>query len=83
MKKITIKGMMCGHCVETIEKKLKSTEGVEDVKVSLEEKTAFISGEVENDLIKSVIEGEGYQVISVENIEEYPKDKKEKNKDKN
>jgi copper chaperone CopZ len=78
MKKIIIEGMMCGHCVETIEKKLKSIEGVEDVKVSLDEKTAFISGEIEDDLIKSAIEGEGYQVISIEDIEGYPKDEKEK-----
>ena len=86
MKKITIEGMVCSHCVETIEKKLKAIEGVgnvkvsldENVKVSLDEKVAFISGGIEDDLIKSEIEGEGYQVISIENIEEYPEGEKEK-----
>ena len=78
MKKIIIEGMMCGHCIETIEKKLKSIDGIGEVKVSLDENAAFISGGIENDLIKSAIEKEGYQVISIENIEEYPKDGKEK-----
>lgn len=78
MKKITIEGMVCSHCVETIEKKLKAIEGVGNVKVSLDEKVAFISDGIEDDLIKSEIEGEGYQVISIENIEEYPEDEKEK-----
>ncbi len=78
MKKIIIEGMMCGHCVETIDKKLKSLEGIGEVKVSLDEKSAFISGEVEDDLIKSVIEGEGYKLISVEDIEGHPKEEKEK-----
>jgi len=78
MKKIAIEGMMCGHCVETIEKKLKSIEGVEDVKVSLDEKAAFISDEIEDDLIKSAIEEEGYKVLSIEVIESHSKEEKEK-----
>ncbi|WP_372714319.1 cation transporter [Ilyobacter sp.] len=78
MKKIIIEGMMCGHCVEVIEKNLKSIEGAGEIKVSLDEKSAFISGEIEDDLIKSAIEDEGYQVVSIENVEEYPKEEKVK-----
>ena len=78
MKKITIEGMMCGHCVEVIEKNLKSIEGAGDIKVSLDENAAFISGEVEDDLVKSAIEDEGYKVLSIDYVEVNSEEEKEK-----
>ncbi|WP_320047956.1 heavy metal-associated domain-containing protein [uncultured Ilyobacter sp.] len=78
MKKIIIEGMMCGHCENTIEKKLKSIEGIGSVEVSLDEKSAFISGEIEEDLIKKAIEEEGYKVLSIEIVEAHLKEEKEK-----
>ncbi len=64
MKKIVLKieGMMCNHCVNHVETALKSVEGVNEVNVSLENKTATISclESVDvNKLINAVIE-EGY-----------------------
>ena len=41
-KKMIVDGMMCNHCKMTVEKALKSVEGVEDAVVNLEEKTATI-----------------------------------------
>lgn len=78
MKKIIIEGMMCGHCVETIEKKLKSIEGIGEVEVSLDKNVAFISGEVEEELLKSSIEEEGYKVLSIEDIKGHSEEEKEK-----
>lgn len=42
-KKITIDGMNCGHCSSRIEKGLSDLEGVQDVNVSLENKTADVA----------------------------------------
>lgn len=78
MKKIAIEGMMCGHCVATIEKKLKSINGIGEVQVSLDEKFACISGEVEDDVLKTAIEEEGYKVVSIETVEGGKKGKEKK-----
>jgi len=42
-KKITIDGMNCGHCSSRIEKGLSDLEGMQDVNVSLENKTADVA----------------------------------------
>ncbi len=42
-KKMLVDGMMCNHCKMTVEKALKSVEGVEDAVVDLEKKTATIT----------------------------------------
>lgn len=39
---IRVEGMHCGGCASSLEKKLKATEGVEDVRVSFEKKEAWI-----------------------------------------
>ena len=39
---IRVKGMTCGGCATSVEKALKSTEGVEDVRVSFERGRAVI-----------------------------------------
>ncbi len=66
MKKINIEGMMCGHCVANVEKTLKAIENVGDVKVSLDEKCATITGDVDSDVLKTAIEKAGYTVTSIE-----------------
>ena len=39
---IRVEGMHCGSCASSVEKKLKATEGVEEVRVSFEKKEAWI-----------------------------------------
>lgn len=39
---IRVEGMHCGNCASSIEKKLKATAGVQDVRVSFEKKEAWI-----------------------------------------
>ncbi len=62
---IQIEGMMCNHCKMAVENALKSVEGITNVDVSLENKTATIetNKKVESDTIKEAIEKAGYKVI--------------------
>jgi copper chaperone CopZ len=39
---IRVEGMHCGNCSASIQKKLKATAGVEDVRVSFEKKEAWV-----------------------------------------
>lgn len=68
MKKIlTIEGMMCGHCTAHVEKSLKAIDGVTDVAVSLQEKTAEVSmnKDIADKVFKDVISEEGYEVTDI------------------
>ena len=78
MKKIVIEGMVCNKCVEKIEEKVSSIEGVEEVKVLLNEKKAYVSGDVGEEVLKSAIESEGYEVTGIEAVEgiEHPEEKR-------
>ncbi len=67
-KTITIEGMMCGHCTGRVEKALNALEGVTLISVSVEEKNAIVKHEdnVSNDTLKTAIEDQGYDVITIE-----------------
>ncbi len=61
---LKIKGMTCGHCVARVEKALNSLEGVENVKVSLEENLATIEyneSKTGTEQFKLAVEEAGYQ----------------------
>ncbi len=66
MKKIIINGMSCGHCVNHVKEALMEIQGVKEVKVDLETKTAEISENVADSVIKAAIEEVGYEVVSIE-----------------
>ncbi len=66
MKKISIEGMMCSHCVAHVEKALNAVEGIGDVQVSLDDKCAVVSGDVSDDVLKKAVEDAGYQVKGIE-----------------
>lgn len=68
MKKISINGMSCNHCKMSVEKALGSIDGVEKVEVSLENKSAIVTlnKEVENSVLKSVIEDAGFEVTEID-----------------
>lgn len=67
MKTISIEGMQCNHCKMTVEKALSSIDGVTNVEVSLENKTAVIetSKEILDNTIKNVIEDSGFTVTEI------------------
>ncbi len=66
-KTITIEGMMCAHCTGRVETALHAIEGVEEVLVNLENKNAVVvvQEKVTDDILKKVIEKEGYQVLEI------------------
>ena len=65
-KTIKIEGMSCEKCVAHVKDALEEISGIEKVTVDLKEGKATIEGnEVSDELIKEVIEDEGYDVISI------------------
>ncbi|WP_175637792.1 copper chaperone CopZ [Metabacillus schmidteae] len=63
---LTVNGMSCGHCVNSIEGKLGKLNGVSEVKVHLSEgkvDVAFDSTVVSLDEIKETIDDQGYDVV--------------------
>ena len=66
-KTITIEGMSCGHCTARVETALKALDGVQEVIMSLEDKTAIVSAEekVSEDMMKGAVTEAGYDVVSI------------------
>ena len=63
-KTLKIDGMMCGHCEAHVKSALEAIDGVESAKVSHESGTAVVTlcKEVDDAVLKSAIEAEGYKV---------------------
>lgn len=63
---LTVKGMSCGHCVQAVETSVGKLNGVEAVKVHLEEGKVdvnFDPNTVSLQQIEDTIEDQGYDVI--------------------
>lgn len=63
--KLNVQGMSCGHCVKAIEGSVGELEGVNQVRVNLEEAlvdVSFNESQVSLDSIKETIEEQGYDV---------------------
>jgi copper chaperone len=62
---LNVQGMSCGHCVKAIEGSVGQLEGVNQVKVKLDEalvKVSFNESQVSLEKIKETIEDQGYEV---------------------
>lgn len=73
MKKVMmIEGMMCAHCMGSVEKALGKLDGVSSVTVDLKAKTATITlaKEISHDALSAVIINAGYEVVGVYEINE-------------
>lgn len=68
MKKVLIDGIKCSKCITAIENKLKTLEGIGVFKVVLENKEAFIGGNITNDILKKAIESEGFTVVDIKKL---------------
>ncbi len=66
-KVMTIEGMMCGHCTGRVQKVLEGIEGVAEVTMSLEEKTAAVklAADVADDVLTAAVTEAGYEVINI------------------
>jgi len=58
---ISIEGMSCNHCVGNAQKALQAVPGVESVEVSLENKSATITGTAERDSLVAAVNAAGYE----------------------
>lgn len=69
-KKLIIDGMMCQNCVKHVTKALTELEGVFDVTVSLEEKSAEITvtEKITDDTLKRAIADAGYELFRIEDL---------------
>lgn len=69
MKKvISIAGMSCGHCANTVEKALRAVFGVKEASVDLASKkaTVEIEGTISDELLKKAVTDAGYQVVEIQ-----------------
>lgn len=60
---LKIEGMMCGHCKARVEKALKAVAGVETVEISLDDKTATVTGKADPALLRQAVIDAGYQIV--------------------
>lgn len=60
---LKIEGMMCGHCKARVEKALKAVAGVETVEISLDDKTATVTGNADPALLRQAVIDAGYQIV--------------------
>ncbi len=58
-----IEGMTCNHCVKHVTDAIKLVAGVKDVKVSLNEKNAKVSGDFKSEDIQKAVKEAGYKVV--------------------
>ena len=67
-KTMIIEGMMCTHCTGRVEKALSAIDGVDQVEMSLEGKSATLtlSKEVDNQTLTDAVTEAGYEVVSIQ-----------------
>ena len=63
-KTLTIEGMMCAHCAAHVEKALNALPGVTAV-VDLAAKTAVVTGDAGDEVLKKAVADAGYQVTDI------------------
>lgn len=63
-KTLTIEGMMCAHCQQHVADALNAIDGV-SATVDLESKTAIVTGDVSDDILKKAVQDAGYSVTSI------------------
>ena len=65
-KTYNVSGMTCQHCVMNVKKGISSLDGVTEVDVNLEAKTARVTGVVDVDKVNAMIKELGYKVKGIE-----------------
>ncbi len=67
-KRMIIDGMSCSHCAARVKKALEEIDGVTDVVVDLDTKTAVFDStdDVKDNDLKYAVEEAGYDAVNVE-----------------
>lgn len=71
--KISVDGMVCSACQSTVKKAVKSLNGVKDVEVSLENKSAFITyypNLIKPEQIQKAINDKGYTAGKAQEVQQ-------------
>ena len=63
MGTVKIKGMSCGHCVNSTKNALEAIDGLSDVNVDLDKGEATYTGDIDREVIKKAIADIGFEVI--------------------
>jgi copper chaperone len=68
LKKLSIEGMSCNHCVKRVENGISELPGVKSVKVNLGSKSALVETEAEFDvqLLFNAVDEAGYDLVKIE-----------------
>ena len=68
LRKLSIEGMTCNHCVKRVENGLSELSGVKSVKVNLGSKSALVEtdGEFDVQLLFNAVDEAGYDLTKVE-----------------
>jgi len=61
--RIKVDGLRCGGCVNSLEKALRATNGVDTAVVSLEDKEASITGDASEETVRQAILDAGYKPL--------------------
>jgi copper ion binding protein len=67
-KQIKIEGMSCMHCVGHVKNALMELEGVNEVVVNLDAKSATVDmqSDIDDTKLKEAVEEAGYDVVAIE-----------------
>ncbi|MFC7020283.1 MULTISPECIES: heavy-metal-associated domain-containing protein [Haloarcula] len=57
---ITVEGMTCEHCEQTVEEALEEVEGVTSATADRDSESATVEGSAEQDELVTVVEAAGY-----------------------
>lgn len=57
---ITVEGMSCGHCEQSVEEALRGVDGVTDVSADNEASQATVEGEADASALVRAVEDAGY-----------------------
>jgi copper chaperone CopZ len=57
---LTVEGMSCEHCEQTVAEALTEVSGVENVVVDREDEHATVEGEADTDTLVAAVESAGY-----------------------
>lgn len=60
-QKLTVKGMTCGHCEQTVEEALEEVEGVSSAKADREAETVTVEGDTDADTLVDAVSEAGYE----------------------
>lgn len=61
---ITVEGMTCGHCEQTVEEALEDVDGVRAVSADREAAQVTVEGDAETDAIVAAVEDAGYRATA-------------------